>query len=632
MLQTIRDKITGWVATIFLGAIAVVFVFWGIDFQSTVAGYAAKVDGESISAESVRQAWQQQHSQLQQMLRDELPPEMVKAQQAALLDRFVRQSLLTQRANEFGYRVDDQALMRRLTEFPEFQVDGKFSADRYAMVLRQNGLSTPQFEADLQTQLLVSQVQNGIVDSGFATPHELQRRYALEKQEREVDYALIAASDFAASTTITDEQVQQWYEQRKDQYMTEETVDLQYVELTRARAEAAVTMTEEALKEYYEQVKQRFESPERRRGRHILITVEDGVDDASAQKKAADLTASAQGGADFTQLAKVNSKDPGSAAQGGDLGWAQRGMFVGPFEDALFEMKVGEIRGPVKTQFGYHVLKLEEVETGHLRSFEEVRAELEAEFRKERSQSLFYDETQKLADAAFSSLTELGSVSKTMNLPLKTVAGFTRAGGGELGNDPNAIQAAFSEDVLERGQNSPLVAIGEDRAVILRATKHKPAEPRPLAEVRPQIEAQLKNDAIRAAATRKGEEAVERLEKGESWPAVAAALGLKPVGKRFVTRTDSVATPAVVRAAFNIPQTQIAADKPHYVGATTDDGNYAVLAVTQVRNGDPAVEPEKERTDRRRRLERQVGNEEFTAYLTDAELNAEIVKNPQVFD
>jgi len=631
MLQTIRDKITGWVAGLFLGAIGIVFVFWGIDFQSTNASFAAKVDGERIPVETVRQAWQRRQSQLQQMLRGELPPEMARAQQQAIMDQYIQQALLTQRANDLGYKVSDEALARRVMEIPEFQVDGKFSADRYNGLLRQNGLTEARFESQLQGDLLLEQLQKGVVDSAFAVPYELERRYALEKQQRELDYVLIAANDFLPSVTVTDEQIQNYYEQNSKDFLLPETVDLQYIELTRAQAESKVDVSEQALKEYYETVKDRFESPERRKGRHILITATDGLDDAAAQKKAQELTDKAKSGGDFAQLAKQNSKDPGSAQQGGDLGWAQKGMFVGPFEDALFSMQPGEIRGPVKTQFGYHVLKLENVEAGHKQSFDEARAEVEAEYRKDRAQTGFYDESQKMADAAFAALTELDTVAKSMNLPLHEIKGFTREGGGEFGADKNVIDAAFSEDVLDRRQNSPLVAVGEDKAVVLRAIGHKAAEPRPLADVRGEIESRLRSQAAREAAAAKGADAVARLQKGEAWDSLGA-LGLKPVGKRFVTRDDSIAPPAVLRSAFQASKSEIAEDKPYVSGVTTDDGNYAVLAVTQTRSGETDKEPEQERAIRRRQAEMRAGNEELIAYVEEAQRNADIVRNDKVFE
>jgi peptidyl-prolyl cis-trans isomerase D len=632
MLQTIRDKISGIVAMAFLGAIAVVFIFWGIDFKTGAVSYAAKVDGERIPIETVRRAWQQRQSQLQQMLRDELPPDMVKTQQAALLDQFVQQSLLTQRAKDFGYRVGDEQLARRVMDYPQFQVDGKFSKDRYNALLRSSGLSETGFEAQLQDDLLVEQLRTAVVESAFVAPYELDQRYAIEKQEREIDYALIPTSEFAASANVTDEQIQKWYEQEKANYLLPESVNLQYVELTRVQAEAGVTVTEQALKEYYEQVKEHFTSPERRHGRHILITTGEGMDDAAALKKAEELTAKAKGGADFAQLAKDNSKDPGSAQQGGDLGWQQRGMFVGPFEDALFAMAAGEIRGPVKTQFGYHVLKLEELDAGHVQSFEEARAEVEAEYRKDRAQTIFYDESQKLADQAFSSLTELDSVAQKLGLQVRTVNGFTREGGGELGNDPNAIAAAFSEDVLERRQNSPLVTIGEDRALVLRVTDHKAAEPRPLDSVRDQIRQQLGVQRMREAAAAKGQFALARLQKGEKWSDIAAAARLTAVGKRFVTRQDTVAPPAVLRSVFNAPTTEISPEKPYYGGVATDDGNYVVYAVTQVRKPDATKEAATDKNTRKRRAEAQLGNQEFAAYIGEAERKTEIEKNDKLFE
>jgi len=632
MLQTIRDKITGVVATLFLGAIALVFVFWGIDFKTGTRTFAAKVGSERISIETVQRAWQQRQSQLQQMLRDELPPDMVKSQQTMLLDQFVQQALLKQRAERYGYRVTDAELAERVMQYPQFQVDGKFSPDRYNAMLSASGLSPTGFEAELQEGLIIDQLRNAVIESAFVAPYELDRRYAMEKQEREIDYALIPAASFAATTSITDEQVKKWYDDNKQNYLLPETVNLQYVELTRERAESRVEVTEQALKEYYEQHKDAFTTEEQRHGRHILITVGDGVDDAAAKKKAEELSAQAKAGADFAQLAKDNSKDAGSAQQGGDLGLATRDVFVGPFGDALFSMTAGEIRGPVKSEFGYHVIKLEEIQAGHVKSFEEAHAELDSEYRKERAQNIFYDESQKLADLSFAALTELDSVAKQMNLEAKTVTGFTREGGGELGQEPGVIDAAFSEDVLERRQNSPLVTIGEDRVLVLRVTDHKAAEPRPFDSVSAQIREQLKTERMRDAAAAQGAFAMARLQRGENWDGVMTAQHLTAVGKRFMGRQDGVAPAAIVRSAFNAPTTEISEAKPYFGGVTTDDGNYAVYAVTQVRNADPTKEAAADRNNRKRRAEVQSGNEEFAAYVAEAERTTKIVKNDKLFE
>jgi peptidyl-prolyl cis-trans isomerase D len=413
--------------------------------------------------------------------------------------------------------------------------------------------------------------------------------------------------------------------------MLPETVNLQYIELTRAQAESTIEVTEQALREYYDQVKERLTTQEERRARHILITVGDGVDDAAAQKKAEELAAKAKAGADFAQLAKDNSKDAGSAAQGGALDMSPREVWPGPFGDAMFSMAVGEIR-VVKSESGWHVLKLEEIQPGHVKTFEEAHAELEAEYRKERAQNIFYEQSQKLADLAFSALTELDSVAKQLNLPLKTINGFTREGGGEFAQQQSVIDAAFSDEVLERRQNSPLVTVGDDIALVLRVTDHKAAEPRPLDTVSAQIREQLKSQRMREAAAAQGAFALARLQKGEPWAAVTSALHLGAVGKRFMNRQDGVAPAAIVRAAFTAPNTEISEAKPYFGGVTTEDGNYAVYAVSQVRNADPSKEPAAEKNNRRRRAEVQAGNEEFAAYLGEAERTTKIVKNDKLFE
>ena len=632
MLQTIRDKITGGVLAIaLLGSIAVVFVFWGIDFKNTQRTFAAEVDGERISIESVQTAWQRRQSELQRYLRGELPPEMAKAQQAMVLDQFVTERLLKQRAERYGYRVTDQELARAVMERPDFLIDGKFSKDRYNALLAANGITEAGFEAQEHDRLLIRQLSSAVFESAFVVPYELDRSYAIERQEREIDYALIPAADFAGSTSITDEQVKKWYEENQQNYMLPETVNLQYVELTRAQAESSIEVTEQALKEYYEQVKERLTTQEERRARHILILVGDGVDDAAAKKKADELAAKAQAGADFAQLAKDNSKDAGSAAQGGALDMGPREVWPGPFGDAMFAMNAGEIR-VVKSESGWHVVKLEEIQPGHVKSFEEAHAELDAEFRKDRAQNIFYEQSNKLADLAFSSLTELDTVAKQMNLQVKTLNGFTREGGGEFGPEPSVIDAAFSEDVLERRQNSPLVTVGDDIALVLRVTDHKAAEARPLDTVSAQIREQLKAQRMREAAAAQGAFALARLQKGEPWATVTSALHLGAVGKRFLNRQDGVAPAAIVRAAFTAPNTEISEAKPYFGGVTTEDGNYAVYAVTQVRNADPSKEAAAEKNNRRRRAEVQAGNEEFSAYLGEAERTTKIVKNDKLFE
>ena len=629
MLQKIRDKITGWVAAVIIGVIAVVFIFWGIQFESSVTAAAAKVNGEEISMQAVQRAWQDRQNELQQVLRDELPESLVKSEQQQLLNDFIRRELLLQRAAEAGFRVSDADLVEAIAAIPALQVDGRFSRDRYAAVLRSQGRTETQFENDFRRDLEVSQLSNGIGVSAFALPGELNRRIALEGETRDVEYAVLPAAGFAAGAEVTPEQVAAWYEKNAANLRTPEAVDLQYVRLDLADVEAEVEVTEDALREFYAQVApERYVSTERRRARHILI--EAGADDAAARGKAEQLAARAKGGEDFATLATENSDDPGSKGQGGDLGWATRESFVAPFSEALFAMAPGEVRGPVQTQFGYHVIRLEEVDAAHQRSFEEVREELEADFRRERAQARFYEQSQALADEAFASLSELDSVAGKLGLTVQSIEGFTRQGGGPFGTEQKVIDAAFSDEVLQERQNSPAISLGEESVVVLRVTDHKPPAQRPLEEVRPEIEATLRNEAARQAAEAAAKAAVERLAAGGSLSAIATEAGAQTTGPITFSRSDEAIPLELRNAVFLAPAP--AQGQVSHGTAVLPNGDAVVFAVNAVRPGSMSPEVAAQFAESAQRAAQQTALAEFAAYVAELERNAKVTRNSKVFE
>ena len=631
MLQKIRDKITGWVAGVFLGVIAIVFIFWGIQFEGAGSTSAAQVNGESIPVPLVRRAWQNRLSELQRTTRDELPAELVETEQQLLLEQFIRREVLLQHAAELGYRVSDDQLASALREIPALQVDGQFSRDRYAALLQQQGRSEAEFEDEFRRDLELSQLRNGILISSFVTPSELSRRVALEDESREADFLLLPASRYAAAVSVPEERVASYYEEHKSEFMTEETVALQYLELRLADIASEVQVTEPELREYYEQIAQeRFFAPERRRASHILL--ESGDDDEAARARADELLKQLQQGADFSALARENSDDPGSKEQGGDLGWATREAFVAPFADALFDpsLKPGELAGPVKTQFGYHLIRLEEVEPAHQRSFDEVRDELETDYRNDRAQAIFYERSQELADEAFSALTELETVAQNTGLQLGTVERFTRNGGGPFGAERKVIEAAFSRDVLDDRQNSPALSLGDDRVVVLRVTDHQLPEQRSLDSVREAIEAELSVQAALEAAEAEGRALVARLEKGETLGQVAESLGLEASGRASVRRSAAL-PPELLSAIFAAPRP---ADGARSTGVTTlASDDVAVFAVYGVRAGSlDAPEQLAMLGERARRAGAIAAASEFDAYLGELERTAEIKTNPKLWE
>jgi peptidyl-prolyl cis-trans isomerase D len=643
VLQHIRDKVSGWFAMVFLGAVAVVFIFFGVNLRDTaIASYAAKVNGETVSLQTVRNAWQQQQQRMLQMFHGDIPDALVKSQQHELLEQHIRAQLLTEHVRDLGYRVSDQALLETIEGFPEVNVDGKFSRTTYEAAVRQQGRSIQQFESELRANLEIRQLQGSISDTAFVTPIEMARRNALQNEQREIDYITIKSSAFLASVKVSDADIQKWYDEHKAEYTTPESVDLEYIELKLADVEKNISVSDDALKGFYEQVKERFVAPERRLARHILIAVE-GSDDASktaaeqkvaddaAKKTADEVLVKLKSGADFAALAKQYSKDPGSADKGGDLDWAERGTFVGPFEDALFSMTKGELRGPIKTQFGYHIIQLRDAEDGKVKSFDEVRAELEKDYRADRAQTEFYEQSQKLADQSFSSLTELESVAKSLGLSLQKVANFSRQNATPFENEPKVAEAAFSPSVIERSENSALIKLAEDHVMVLRDAAHHPAEPLALASVKDKIETQLKNNAAKDAAAARSAELLAQLQSGATLSAVAAREKLTPSGKHFIGRAEKDVPAELITAAFHIPRSEVTADKPSNGSADLVNGDHLVYAVSAVRV--PALEyTSPEGAAKIREAKQAIGSDEFNGYVLELVRGAKIERNPNAFE
>jgi len=634
MLQKIRERISGPFAILFLGAIAVVFIFWGVQFESATTSAAATVNGNDISQAAVRQAWQDRQTELQTQLRSELPPELVKSEQDKLVDEFISRELLLQRAHDSGYRVSDRELAEAITRIPALQIEGKFSRDRYAMLLRQQGRSEADFEREFRRDLETSQLRNSIAMSSFVMPGELRRRVELQGETREVAYAVVPAAAFAAQVQVTPADVTAYYDKNKTQFMSQESVALQYLKLDLADIAAGVQVTDEGLKKYYDETAaERNAVPERRKAAHILI--EAGSDDAAAKTKAEAILARAKAGEDFAKLAQENSDDPGSKVAGGDLGWAPKEAYVQPFSEALFAMQKGEIRGPVKTQFGYHIIRLEDIEEPRVRGFDEVRVELEPEFRREQAQTLFYEKSQQLADESFASLSELDSVAKKLGMTMQTVDGFTRQGGGALGNDRKVIEAAFSNDVLQERQNSQPVQVGEDSVVVLRVTDHKPSVQLPLADVQEQITTRLREDKERAAAAEAAAALAKRINAGEPLAAVAATAGTTATAPQSVNRRGPTAegaapmVPELLKAVFQAPR-PASAGKVSAGVATLASGDPAVFVVSSATPGSPATLGGN-LTEQAQSLATQNAAIEFDAYLAELRRTAKIKRNEKLF-
>jgi peptidyl-prolyl cis-trans isomerase D len=641
MLQTIHDKVTGWIAGIVIFLIGVPFIFWGIDIGFGVANYAARVDTDDlpfwkpsvkIPLGEVSRVYQTQLASRQQMFRGEVPADMRAEMQEQVLEGFVQREILEQHSKALGYRVSDEQVMKAYEQVPSFQVDGKFSHEAATRLLLSQGISPAAFEADQRKELQVLQVQNGLVASAFTTPYELDRARLLEREQREVSWLEVPAARFAAEITPDDAAIQAYYDKNKDRYMTPDTLTLQYVELKVDDLATKVAVTEDALRTYYDSVKDRYVEAEKRRGRHILIQVQNDSEDAAAKKKAEDLLAKVNSGADFAKLARESSQDAGSAAQGGDLGWAERSFFVGPFADALFNMKPGEVRGPVRTQFGYHIIRLEEINAGKQKSFEEARGELEVEYRRQEAEKLFGEQQDKLADKAFEQHDSLDTVGKDLGLPVLEATGFTRTeGGAPFGAQQPVIDAAFSEDVLN-GANSQPIEIEPGDVVVLRVASRAEPQLKPLDQVRAQVVEAIKKDQADEVLVKRTREVAEQLASGAmTWDQARTELKAQAHGPQWIGRTQAEIPIELKNAVFAASKPATASTDKTYKAVGLGTGDFIVFALSGTRV-DTAVETAEQRQARSNQTLRRVAGGEVMGYMTDLRQRADVDKNPKAFE
>jgi peptidyl-prolyl cis-trans isomerase D len=640
MLQSIRDGLQSqkWLMYIVLGLLALIFAAWGayglVNFNGGGSTFAAEAGGQKVSIESARNQWLNEQSQYQQRMGGEIPPAQKAFMQDQILESLIRQALLSERLRDLGYRVSDNDVLQAIRELPAFQIEGKYSPEVAKARLAQNGMTLAAFDAELRSSLQRSQLQNGIAASDFQTPTEIQRARALQNEQREVRYALVSPDKYSADIQVDDAAVQAYYKAHISQYMTPESAKLQYAQLRLDQLAAQVKVSDEDVKAAYEKNKDRYNEPEKRHGRHILISV--GKDDPAARKLAEDVLAQAKAGKDFAALAKRYSQDPGSADKGGELDWGDRSSMIGPISDALFGMTVGEIRGPVKTQYGYHIFRLDEVQAAKTKSLDSVRPELEAELKRTAATDKFgeiQEQVQQRLDLAGG---DLGAVAKEFNLATGEVSPFLRGPGGPpLGTAQPIQDIVFGDSPLQPGHIGGPVLVGDDQLVLVKVTDHKPPTPQPVADVRDAIVAAIRKDRGSEAALKAAQDGQAKLLAGTSFDDVARQLGVSSEPARFIGRTDSTVPADLRELAFKAPKPT---DKPVYKAVALQTGGAALVALTQLRTDAPVMDKDKQ-ADQIRQQNMMVkqdaarhGQGDAAAYIEEMRRTADVRKNPKAFE
>ena len=488
MLQAINDRIKGWLGGLVIILITIPFAFWGIESYLGGGGkdFAAMVNGEEIPVYQFERNYAVQLSRLNQQYGENLPisNEQLKQQ---VLEQMINSRLLQDATYASGYRISSTQLKDSIKQI--FDRDGVFDRDLFGSYLASEGLSVSQYESSLKQDLRVLQKRNAILASALVTNDEAKQLAAVDQQTRDIRMAVFNIDAHKDKSVVSDEDIKAYYETNSDRFMTQAKVSAEYVELKAADLEKDIAVDEGRLEDMYNLYKKNAMNTEERRASHILLTTGAAEDKSRdvVMARMQELQNKLEAGESFEDLARENSEDPGSAAQGGDLDWVARGQMVEPFEDALFSLNKGEVSGIVETQFGLHLIRLDDIRAPEFASFEEKRAELERELKQEVVSSMFYDVSENLAVTAYENPDSLDMVVDVLNIPVKQTEMFTRNNGEGIAANAKFREAAFSDAVLQGGSNSDIIEIAPDHVAVLRVLKNEPAARQPLSEVESNI-------------------------------------------------------------------------------------------------------------------------------------------------
>ncbi|SFB10466.1 peptidyl-prolyl cis-trans isomerase D [Pseudomonas sp. NFIX10] len=620
MLQNIRDNSQGWIAKTIIGVIVALMALTGFDaiFKATTnSNDAAKVNGETISQNELSQAVDMQRRQLMQQLGKDFDASLLdeKMLRDSALKGLIDRKLLLQGAHDAKFAFSEAALDQVILQTPEFQVDGKFSPERFDQVIRQLGYSRMQFRQMLAQEMLIGQLRAGLAGSGFVTDAQVLAFARLEKQTR--DFATLNIKADPASVKLTDDEVKAYYDQHAKEFMTPDQVVIDYLELKKASFFDQVSVKDEDLQAAYQ--KEIANLSEQRRAAHILIEVNDKVTEAQAKAKIEEIQARLAKGESFEALAKEFSQDPGSASNGGDLGYAGPGVYDPEFEKALYALSKDQVSAPVRTDFGLHLIKLLGVEAPEVPTFASLKDKLTRELKTQQVEQRFVEATKQLEDASFEA-SDLAQPAQDLKLTVHTSAPFGREGGEGIAANRAVVTAAFSPEVLDEGANSTAIELDPETVVVLRAKEHRKPEQLSLDKVAGPIRAQLAKEHASAAAKtradeliaslRDGKTALDKPVDGQGWKAIEAA-----------TRNQEGIDPAVLQALFRMPKPE-SKDKPTFSSVTLPDGSLVVVRLNGV--NEAAAPTDEEKAEYRRYLASRVGQQDFAAYRKQLESQADI--------
>ncbi len=629
MLENIRESSQGLTAKIILGFIILTFAVAGIgSYSNSVDSSVADVNGEKISQDEFNKAYQAQRNRMAQQFGDmfetlSADPGYMSNFRNGVVDSLINQKLVDQNSETLAIRVADQRIKSTIRNMPEFQVDGVFDNNRYLAMINQAGFyQSSDFRDYLRTEMTRRQITQALVTSEFSLPYQESIFTALQNQQRDIRFATINAEQFKATIELTDEEVNDYYLANQSRFENQEQVKVNYITLDVSDIAKTIVLTDADVEAYYQNNINQYREEEQRRVAHILIEI--GDDEADAKARAEALLVKINAGEDFATLAKENSADTFSGENGGDLDWIDAGVMDAAFDEAAFALTdVGSVSDVVKTEFGFHIIKLTDYKTEKVQSLDEVREELVAKAKKEKAQDKFFELQQEVARLSFEFPDSLDDAANAIDATVKTSNWLTRGTNAAPFDVSNVVETAFSDIVVSEQLNSDIVVVSDNLAIVMRLNEYQEASVKALTEVTGQIKAILIAQKASEKAQAVADELLVAFKAGTDITEQLTKIGATMEVKSSVTRTGSGLDASLAREAF-----KLARPSEGVVSATTvnlSNGNLALLEVQTVKAGEAKTSP-----NLPEQLTQQLAQAAYLSYVESLKAGADIVRREVV--
>lgn len=625
MLQSIRDNSQGIVAKIIVGLIAITFALFGVESLVSLTASSnapATVNGTEISQQELHQAVQLQRRQMLNQMGDNADPSLLDDNliSSMVIDSLIEQHILVQSAEEQGLVFSDNMIDQMILATKEFQQDGKFSREQFEITLRNAGMTPLSFRNLIRKEKLAEQERIAYMLSAFTLTNELQAVATLDSQKRDIRYFTIDAEPVRNSITVSDQELDDYYQNNSSQFMTEEQVAIEYLLLDRVALEKNIEVTVAELETAYQTMADNYQAQEQRHAAHILIEISEEQDDAAAKSKIEEIAAKIAAGDSFESLAQAESNDPLSAEMGGDLGVNEKGVFSPEFEDALYALEKGAVSGPVKTEFGYHLIKLIDIVDSKVPSFVEVKEELRADILKQKSEEEYVVQLEQLADISFSS-GDLAEPSEVLGMEIQKTDLFSRSGNEDfITSNPKVLAVAFDAELINEGLNSTPVELDSGRSLVLRVVNHQLPREKTRDEVAEEIKAILLETSVVDQLATVASEALSELKQGASFDSVTA--GAEIVSVEALARRSATTPKEIIEAAFKMPKLALGSS---FEAVSLLDGSMAIIALDKVIVETPELAAEEQQMMKMVLGNRQ-GQNDYQAHLNQLRNKAEIEK------